>query len=357
MHPQWRDVLTASSAHIDEDGVPRFPEHETSQDPAQDGACRLFDLSHLGLIAVHGEDALGFLQGQLSNDIRELSQTHVQWSSHCSQKGRMLANFLVLRIGETIYLQLPAERIPDLLKRLRMFVLRSRVTLEDASDELVRMAIAGDCAEQGLNALGMPVPERQNALALTEDVVLIRLPGPVPRIEIIGPPEPMGDLWNALHAQATPANSEAWRLLDIRAGIPSIYNQTADAFVPQMANMQLIDGVSFHKGCYTGQEVVARMQYLGKLKRRMYRAEVDSDTAPLPGDALFSPDSSSQQGSGTVVMASPSGEGRHELLIVVEIKAAESGEVRLSETGPRLHIMAPPYGFPVEPQTQDAETV
>jgi folate-binding Fe-S cluster repair protein YgfZ len=119
-----------------------------------------------------------------------------------------------------------------------------------------------------------------------------------------------------------------------------------------MANMQLIDGVSFHKGCYTGQEVVARMQYLGKLKRRMYLAEVDSETAPRPGDALFSPESSSQQGGGTVVMASPVGTGRYELLVVVEIKAAESGEVRLAEAGPLLRLKAPPYGFPVDEEIQ-----
>ncbi|RKT46452.1 YgfZ/GcvT domain-containing protein [Thiocapsa rosea] len=344
MHPVWRDHLTASSARIDEDGIPRFP------DPGPDAAdgCRLFDLSHLGLLAVRGEDAFGFLQGQLSNDLRELSESHVQWSSHCSQKGRMLANFLVMRVGDTFYLQLPSQRIPDLLKRLRMFVLRSRVSIADASDDLARIAIAGDCAPSAVSACGLPVPESENGLAVADAIAVIRLSGPTPRIEIIGPPEPLRAHWDALRAQAAPANTDAWTLLDIRAGIPSVYNETADTFVPQMANMQLIDGVSFHKGCYTGQEVVARMQYLGKLKRRMYIGEVASETPPLPGDAIFSPDSTSQQGSGTVVAASPVATGRYALLAVVEIKAAEAGEVRLSEGGPLLRLEAPPYGFPVE---------
>lgn len=344
MHPVWRDHLTASSARIDENGIPRFP------DPGPDAAegCRLFDLSHLGLLAVRGEDAFGFLQGQLSNDLRELSESHVQWSSHCSQKGRMLANFLVMRVGDTFYLQLPAERVPDLIKRLRMFVLRSRVSIEDASDELVRIAIAGDCAAGAVSACGLPVPESENGLAVADEIAVIRLPGATPRIAIIGPPEPLRAHWDALRAQATPENTDAWTLLDIRAGIPSVYNATADTFVPQMANMQLIDGVSFHKGCYTGQEIVARMQYLGKLKRRMYIGEVESETPPQPGDTLFSPDSSSQQGSGTVVAASPVDTGRYALLAVVEIQAAEAGEVRLSEGGPLLRLEAPPYGFPVE---------
>ena len=344
MHPVWRDHLTATSARIDEDGIPRFPE------PAPDAKpdCRLFDLSHLGLLAVRGADAFGFLQGQLSNDLRELSQSHVHWSSHCSQKGRMLANFLVIRVGETFYLQLPAERVPDLLKRLRMFVLRSRVTIDDASDDLVRIAIAGDGAAVALSACDLPVPEFENGLAIVGEIAVVRLPGPTPRIEIIGPPVPLRAHWDTLRTRAVHANTDAWTLLDIRAGIPSIYNETADTFVPQMTNMQLIDGVSFHKGCYTGQEIVARMQYLGKLKRRMYVGEVESDAPPRPGDALFSPDSTSQQGSGTVVAASPLDTGRYALLAVVEIKAAESGEVRLSEGGPPVRLEAPPYGFPVE---------
>jgi tRNA-modifying protein YgfZ len=351
MHPLWRDVLTATSARFDEQGIPRFPEPDAGPDAAQMDACRLFDLSHLALIAVRGEDAVGFLQGQLTNDVRELSQTHAQWSSHCSQKGRMLANFPIMRVGDTFYLQTPTERVADLLKRLRMFVLRSRVTLEDASNDLVRIAVSGECAPEALDARGLPVPEHENGLALADGAILFRFPGSVPRIELIGTPESLRDHWNALRTRATPSNIETWSLLDIRAGIPSIYNQTADAFVPQMANMHLIDGVSFHKGCYTGQEVVARMQYLGKLKRRMYLAEVESATPPQPGDPLFSPDSSSQQGSGSVVMASPVGAGHYELLAIVEIKAAESGEVRLSEAGPRLRLQPPPYGFPVEAES------
>ncbi|MCG6984003.1 MAG: folate-binding protein [Thiocapsa sp.] len=344
MHPTWRDVLTATRAQLGEDGVPRFPE----SGPSSTDGCRLFDLSHLGLIAVRGDDAADFLQGQLTNDIRELSETHVQWSSHCSQKGRMLASFLVIRAGDAFYLQLPAQRVPELLKRLRMFVLRSRVTLEDASDELVRIALTGDCAAVLLAKRGLPVPDQANGLALTDGLAVIRLSGHLPRLELIGPPDSMREHWEAFRGTATPSNADGWTLLDIRAGIPTVYNQTADAFVPQMANMQLIDGVSFNKGCYTGQEVVARMQYLGKLKRRMYLAELESDVPPQPGDGLVSASSASQQGSGWVVSASRTEDGRYELLAVVEINAAESGEVRLGEGGPLLRLKDPPYGFPAQ---------
>ncbi len=130
MTNQWRDFLTARSARISTEGQVNFPEPTTPSD------CQLFDLSHLGLIAVQGADAAGFLQGQLTNDIRELSATHSQLSSHCSQKGRMLAVFRVMKLGDSIYLQTAAERLPDLIKRLSIFILRSKVTISDASDDL-----------------------------------------------------------------------------------------------------------------------------------------------------------------------------------------------------------------------------
>ncbi|NCA71453.1 MAG: folate-binding protein [Sphingobacteriia bacterium] len=343
MHPLWRETLMATPAQIDANGNVHFPARAAHSETGP----QLFDLSHLGLIAVQGADASDFLQGQLTNDVRELSPTHVQWSSHCSQKGRMLANFLLLRIHDTFHLQLPRERVPDLLQRLRLFVLRSRVTLTDASDELARFGLAGDGASALLSARGLPVPPLVNELALIDGLALIRLPGSE-RFELIGPPEALRAHWEALSEVATPTDAAGWTLLDIRAGIPTIQTATADTFVPQMANMQLIDGVSFHKGCYTGQEVVARMQYLGKLKRRMYRAQVESATPPQPGDALFATASTSQQGSGTVVSATPIGPGQHELLAVVEIQAVESGEVRLGESGPRLDFQPLPYAFAVE---------
>ncbi|WP_295409409.1 folate-binding protein [uncultured Thiocystis sp.] len=340
MTTQWREFLTARNAHVEENGGICFPKAAGSSDN------RLFDLSHLGLIAVRGVDADAFLQGQLTNDIREVTATHTQLSGYCSQKGRLLASFRVMRIAETVYLQTPAERLPDALKRLRIFILRSKVSLDDASDELIRIGIAGARLADLLAGQGLSLPERDNACASDETLCVIRLPGAIPRCEILGPFAAIGPLWDRLAGQATPANRLDWTLLDIQAGIPNLYNQTAEVFIPQMINLQLIDGVSFHKGCYTGQEVVARMQHLGKIKRRMYLAEVDSPTLPQPGEELHAPSSTSQQTAGWVVDAAPLDDGRHALLAVVEVSAAEGGEVRLGEQGPLLSLQAPPYGFP-----------
>jgi hypothetical protein len=261
----------------------------------------------------------------------------------------MLASFRVMRIGDAIVLQTPREGLAETLKRLRMYVLRSRVTLEDASDRWVRVGVAGTAVPKRLVDLGLRLPERDSGLAETDGVSLLRLPAPLPRFELIGSVERLSALWDGLSPICRPADEDGWALLDIRAGLPTVYAVTADAFVPQMANMQLIDGVSFSKGCYTGQEVVARMQYLGRLKRRMYLAEVASPVRPRPGDELQAPGSRSEQGAGLVVDARPVGGDRYALLAVVEIEAAERGEVRFGEQGPTLALEAPPYGFPAEP--------
>ncbi|MGB5830425.1 MAG: folate-binding protein [Thiohalocapsa sp.] len=351
MNPDWRAFLESRAAsvsepgdqNVDHAGSARFAEAPTDAD------CALIDLSHLGLVAVGGPEAVEFLQGQVSNDIRELSEAHSQLNSHCSPKGRMLANFRALRIERSLFLVLPRTQMEPLLKRLRMFVLRAKVTIDDASDALVCFGIVGNCADAALRDLFGPLPVGDNEMVRAEVATLIRIPGVVQRFLFIGPAEQAQSLWQLAAEQTQEANADLWALHDIRAGIPTVLPETSDAFVPQMANMHLIDGVSFTKGCYTGQEVVARMQYLGKLKRRMYSAEVETEIAPRPGDILSVPGSKSEQAPGRIVDARAIAPGRYALLVVVEISAAESGEVRLaSEDGPLLSLKTPPYGLPAE---------
>jgi hypothetical protein len=340
MNQDWQTFLTARGATIAAEGTARFDGAPT------DPACAVADLSHLGLIAVGGPEAVDFLQGQVSNDVREVSETHTQLSSHCSPKGRMLANFRLLRMEETIFLVLPRSQMDALLKRLRMFKLRANATIDDASDALVCCGIVGGCADAALAERFGSLPQGDNDMVRAGDAALIRVAGSVPRYLFVGPAADAKTLWEgAVTAGAAQAGPDLWALHDIRAGIPTVVPETADAFVPQMANMQLIDGVSFHKGCYTGQEVVARMQYLGKLKRRMYIAEVDTDTPPKPGDVLSAPGSSSEQGPGRVVDARASAPGHWELLVVAEIAAAEGEGLQLGADGPMLELRAPAYGF------------
>ncbi|MCB1775025.1 MAG: folate-binding protein YgfZ [Gammaproteobacteria bacterium] len=308
-------------------------------------ACALTDLAHLGLIRVSGDDKTTFLQGQLTSDIRTVSAQQAQVSSYCSPKGRMLGSFLVFQRDDDLYLQLPAERLDPLLKRLRMFVLRSKVTIEDASGSLARFGVSGDCAA----ALLPFAPGTDNTSQTRDGITVIRLPGDRPRFEVVGPEQALAALWTQASGQAQQSDRGFWALMDIRAGMPTVFETTAEAFVPQMANLQLVGGVSFTKGCYTGQEVVARMQYLGKLKRRMYRAHVETDEIPAPGTEIFSPSSESGQGAGRIVDAAASPDGGFEVLAVLQISSAEAADVRLVDAnGPALKLLDLPYVFEAE---------
>jgi folate-binding protein YgfZ len=341
MNSRWKAFLESRSARIDEGGNVHF------EDASAHAECALMDLSQLGLIAVSGPQAVDFLQGQLTSDVRELPAGRTQLSSHCSPKGRMLASFRLFKLDETVYLQLPRTKVESTLQRLRMYLLRTKAAMEDAGDRLAAIGIAGQCAPSLLASVAVEVPERDNGLVKNGDLIAIGVPGSVPRFEILGPPPALEPLWDELASKASIADADLWALLDIRAGIPSIYPETSDAFVPQMANMQLLDAVSFKKGCYTGQEVVARMQYLGKLKRRMYRANVRSERPPEPGDELYCAASSSGQATGRIVDARANSTGGYELLAVVEIESAEKENVRLGgPEGPLLSFSDPPYGFP-----------
>jgi folate-binding protein YgfZ len=342
MSKQWKAYLASRRIEFNREGGVRMAEAPREPD------CALVDLSELGFISVKGPDAADFLQGQVTNDVRELSETHTQYSSLCSPKGRMLATFRVVRIDGAIYLQLPASILDAVLRRLRMFVMRSQVALADASDDLIAIGLSGNCAPALLEARLGALPDRENAMVRSRNLLAIRMPGPAPRYQVLGPEPEMEPLWDTLASEATVMGFDYWALTDIRAGVPTIYPETSDAFVPQMANMQLIDGVSFTKGCYTGQEVVARMQYLGKTKRRMYLAQVEALVTPRPGDELQAPTSRSEQAAGRVVDARLNAEGRWELLAVLELAAADSGEVRIGADGPLLSLKEPPYGLPSE---------
>jgi folate-binding protein YgfZ len=339
MNPKWKTFLESHTATIDDEGVVQFANAEPFPE------CGLHDLSHLGLLRISGEDAVDFLHGQLTNDIKSLPENRSHMSGYCTPQGRMLANFRVFRRDDAFFLQLPLELLGPIQKRLTLFVLMSKVTLENASEQLVRIGLSGSCAPQLLDKLFPDIPGDAGDVVQTESLTLLRLPGPAPRFEAVGPAEALMELWASLNGEASPAAADHWSLLDIQAGIPTVLSATTEAFVPQMTNMQLVDGVSFDKGCYVGQEVVARMEYLGKLKRHMRLAQVTGDRQPQPGEEIYSAEgTSSGQGAGTLVDARPAPGGGYQLLAVVEDASFEQNDLHLeSSSGPRLEFLSLPY--------------
>ena len=315
----------------------------SSDTPTGAPDCAFSPLGSAGLIRVQGEDARSFLQGQLTNDIESVSADQAQLSAWCTPKGRILALFLVFEHDGDLHLQLPRERMEAVLKRLRMFVLRARVSLDDVSDSLAVAGAWGECLTDQLGS----IPEKDFGSLSRDGLTLIRFPGKMPRVQLVGDGDALADFWRKMADRGSLVGEEGWDLQNIRAGIPGVVDATAEAFIPQMLNLDVLDGISFTKGCYTGQEVVARMKYLGQLKRRMYLARPEGGSSLSAGDSLWSPESKSAQGAGRVVMAAADGNGGREALVVAEIAVAGTDNLRLGgEDGPGIRLSPPPYEVP-----------
>jgi folate-binding protein YgfZ len=344
MKTQWKNFLDDDAgAEFSGDIAEHYGNPEREREIAVTGLV-FADLGHLGVISAHGKDATAFLQGQFSNDINAVDHGHSQLSAYCTPKGRILGVFRLFRRGDTFYLRLPREIIEELLQRLRRYVLRAEVTLEDATDNFIRIGITGkDAAGELAGALGA-LPEQPGEVIHTQDLSVLRVPGIHPRFEVYALSFAAAKrLWDTLNVRGAPVGRAAWQLTEILAGLPNVYASTTEQFIPQMLNLQLIDGVNFRKGCYPGQEIVARTQYLGALKRRMYAGRIATDTPPLPGDSLYTA-TDSTQATGHLVDAQPHPDGGYAALAVLQIAAAEAGDLHLaSSDGPAFSLEALPY--------------
>ncbi len=341
MTSAWQDFLVGRSAQIEADSVRHFGDAAAELRAARDGGV-VCPLTHLGLIVFSGDDAQTFLHGQLSNDVKLLTVERSEFATYCSAKGRMLANFLIWREGQDYYLQLSRSLLPAMQKRLAMYVMRSKVKLADASASRVTLGLAGTAAKTALRDLFPTLPQQTHDVVHdTANSTLIALPGD--RYQLIAEPEAAMRLWPALAAALTPVGTPCWEWLEIKNGIPLLTAATQEQFVPQMANMELLGAVNFKKGCYPGQEIIARTQHLGQIKRRMVLAHVEALSPPQPGDELFA-SAEETQAIGMVVNAEIAPDGGCDLLAVVQTANIESGMVHLrSADGPVLSIQPLPY--------------
>ncbi|MCC6070777.1 YgfZ/GcvT domain-containing protein [Massilia sp. GCM10020059] len=301
------------------------------------------------IIAVTGEDAASFLHGQLTNDVEHLGKAEARLAGYCSPKGRLLASFLMWRNADSIFLQVPSELRAALQKRLSMFVLRAKARLSDVSADTANSVTLGIGGANGRAALQQVLGDLPAAPYTRIDHALgtvIRVADAfgAPRYQWLTSPDTARELLPALGATLAFGGSDAWRLSDIHAGIPQITLKTQEQFVPQMVNYELIGGVNFKKGCYPGQEIVARSQYLGKLKRRTALATIDSPDAAA-GDEVFDvadPD----QPCGMIVNAAANGAGGVDALVELKLAALEQGDIRLgSAAGAPLRFKPMPYAL------------
>ncbi len=339
----WTDFLTSKGADCSSAMYPWFksPGEEVLM-AARESI--LADLSNLTVLRVSGEDAESFLQSQLTNDIKKLDLDKSQLSAYCTPKGRMLALFLIFKRDDGFYLLADTQLAEIVLKKLRMYVLRAKVVIDLLSDWVV-IGLSGDDVYSDLKNSFEKISREINTVSSKKTLSAICINGKNPRYIVAGETESIIQLWENLPDTYSLTGHHAWSWLDVQAGLPTISTETSEAFVPQMTNLELIDGVNFKKGCYPGQEIVARMQYLGKLKQRMFRLQSTEATPPHAGDKIFS-SSFPNQAAGTVVSAEPGPNTGIDILAVVQIKAIESGDLHLeSDTGPALTVKELPYSL------------
>ena len=296
-------------------------------------------LSHEGVLAVRGPDASKFLQGQLTCNLNYLDAQHSSLGARCTPKGRMQSSFRILPEGDGYLLAMERELVQTQLADLSKYAAFSKSKLYDESTEWVRFGLnVGDGA---LVSLGLDLPQDADQMITAHGLIAIRLPDG--RAELWSRAVDAETIRLRLSAQLREAPLEHWLMAQIRAGIGQVVASTRELFIPQMINLQALGGVSFKKGCYTGQEIVARMQYLGKLKRRLHRLAAENAEAevPVPGLELYSPVHGSSVGE--VVLAA-SVDGALELLAVLQEDAAADGRIFLgSPDGLPLTLLDLPY--------------
>lgn len=305
-----------------------------------DDATSLIPLPALAELTLTGPESAKFLQGQVTTDVREVEKGRVLPGAICSLKGRVLFSFTAIPDGENLRLVLPVDQIADTLAHLKKYAAFSRTQLQDNRDNRALVGLQGPAARaQVLRLLGdapatgaaLHDPQGRWAIALDDTRYLLGLPTTMLEAD-----------WDTLAAEATPSSEALWWSAEIRAGRATVFAAARDLFQPQELNYPALEGVSYNKGCYTGQEVVARLYFRGKLKQRLYRMSGDTHVSPDIGSGIFSGESL----VGDVVMAASTSD-RSELLAIVKNRAI-ADNLTLGKAGPALHVLPLPYALPAD---------
>jgi len=333
MNSDWQAFLSVQNT--------QFTELKNTQEEM------LFDLSGRALIKVCGEDAESFLQNQLSNDIRNVTETAHQASAWCSPKGRIIVTFQIFKRADCFYLSLSADLLEHVLKKLGMYVMMSKVTLEDATDSMVHFGYAGE-----LQKILNDAPSTSGQTIQHGNLSILRIAGDTPRYEVFSDTLVSDDdvdgindakqLWEQCAENATAINSNGWHYLNILAGLPDISEASSEAWIPQMVNYIAVGGVDFKKGCYPGQEVVARLNYLGKTKRRMYHLQIESDQLPTIGESIAS---DSDKVAGKILNVAINPAGKVEALAILKIAESDKSLTLSNSANKTVAILELPYSL------------
>lgn len=304
-----------------------FIQQRTLKAPTTTGGITLSPLPPTAVLRIQGEDAQAFLQGQTTCDMRQVTATQSSLGALCNPQGRVIATFRVVRDEVGFLLLLAADLAEKVAERLKVYVLRSKVEIKTSDLAVFGVTLIDSDSLPGiLEAL----PEPRGAAVRTHGIHWLRMPSPGKRLLALGEVETARAMWLRLveTLEASESQASCWQLMDIRAGLPTVTAATSEEFLPQMLNLDKLGAISFDKGCYTGQEVIARTHYRGQVKRRLYRARLASPHTPVPGAKLVAEDETVSQ----VVNAAAADPGQ-EILAVVRCDLAPRLTVRLADDG------------------------
>jgi folate-binding protein YgfZ len=291
MNLNWKNFLLSQQAHFEDDTTLKFPPSLMHIDKV------LCPVLHLGILTISGADASRLLQGQMTCDINEVTETKSSLGALCNPKGRVITTFLLIKKADVFLMVLPITLLEVVKKRLQMYVLRSAVSIADSSEHYCLM---------GLNSSVLATEAFLHTQQ--QDLISIQFSATQSRHLVIAETEAAIAFWAEQVATGyLPENSEHWRYLDMLDGIPWLTNETSEEFIPQMLNLDQLGAISFTKGCYTGQEIVARTHYLGKAKRSLFLAECAVPNAPLPNEIIIDDATDDAQPIGRVLYAQHSG--------------------------------------------------
>lgn len=275
-------------------------------------------LNSLAVIKVSGNDAEKFLQGQLTCDIREITAEHNSLGAYCNIQGRVIATFRIFKLNTDYYLLTPNSMVNMLIETLKKYIIIAKVSLENVTSQFSCVGIFGPTVSQSLQTIFNKIPAAVNETIQINEAVLLKIPGAdKERFLLVGPKTEIENSYADLfQKQFTTTNEEQWQQLDILADIPTIYPATSTLFTPHMLNLPALDAVSFKKGCYVGQEIIARTEYLGKTKRQLQQLQIKTENKFYPGDKLFN---EKQEETGIVVNACLDKENYWLLLVVTAL--------------------------------------
>jgi hypothetical protein len=349
MNTLWHDFLTQQHAQFDEQGaVSQFQYPELERVLIKHGPV-MTSLAHQALIEVKGEDAVSFLQGQLSNDIQQVSEEKAQFSAYCDPQGQVLALFLIFKHQDAYYLSFDGSLRETIFKRLSLFVMRSKVSLTEVSDQWIRFGFAGQFADLDIQRRLDTKLKKALACTLSKEpglsqLMIIKVPGPFHRYELFAPVEQAIDAWQKLRYNGDVTNSRDWRLLNIASGLAEINQATSAHHIAQSLNLDKLDVINFKKGCFPGQEIIARMHYRGKASKRMLRLHLAEQLDLQAGDSLELTDSNDKTHKLEVILANGDIFEGTLCLAVGNLKSLELAQGTLrSQNGGQATIEPLPY--------------